>query len=315
MKILVTGSNGFVGRAICSALEGRPHDVIRVVRKSITPWETPIGEVNESTDWSPIMRSGIEVVVHLAGRVPTFNDGVSNGDDHHAAINTMGTANLARQCLQHGVRRFIFISTVKVLGEGKEEIYRANDCAMPADAYAKSKWEAEQALWQIATGTQMEVVVIRAPLVYGPGVKGNFLRLMQAVDKKRPLPFGAVKNRRSLIYVGNLSEAICACLEHPGAAGNTFLVSDDDDVSTPELVRQIAAHLGRQPFLFPVPTQWLLWAGSFFERRDAVDRLLNCFYLDTSSIRTVVGWRPPYTRQQGLRATVLWYLSTKYAKA
>lgn len=311
MKVLVTGANGLVGRALCSVLDQTEHQVVRAVRTSTTPWEVPVGDLNKNTDWSEALGQNTDVVVHLAGQVPLTDGASSIPGDPYSQVNTLGTANLARQCAHHGVKRFIFVSTVKVLGEGKNEPYRDEDLAVPPDAYSISKWEAEQALWQIAAETGMEVVMLRPPLVYGPGVKGNFLRLMQAIDKRRPLPLGGIQNQRSLIYLGNLVDVIRLCLTHPKAAGKAFLVSDGDDVSTPELVRRIAAALGRRPFLLPVPVSWMRWAGRVLGKQAAVDRLLGSLCVDISLLRQDLGWTPPYTMQVGLEATAQWYRKTK----
>lgn len=309
--MLITGANGLVGRALCSVLDQTEHKVVRAVRISITPWEVPVGDLNESTDWSEALGQNTDVVVHLAAQVP-LTDGVSSSSGGlYGQVNTLGTANLARQCAEHGVKRFVFVSTVKVLGEGKSEPYRNADLAVPPDAYAISKWDAEQALWQVAAETGMEVVILRPPLVYGPEVKGNFLRLMQAIDKRRPLPLGAIQNQRSLVYLGNLVDVIRLCLTHPKAAGKAFLVSDGDDVSTPELVRRIAASLGRRPFLLPVPVSWMRWAGRVLGKQAAVDRLLSSLCVDISPLREELSWTPPYTMQEGLEATAQWYHKTK----
>jgi nucleoside-diphosphate-sugar epimerase len=311
VKVLITGANGLVGRALCSVLDQTEHQVVRAVRTSTTPWEIPVGDLNKSTDWSEALGQNTDVVVHLAGKVPLTDNASRVPNDRYTEVNTLGTANLARQCAQHGVKRFIFVSTVKVLGEGKSEPYRDTDLAVPADAYAISKWDAEQALWQVAAETGMEVVMLRPPLVYGPGVKGNFLRLMQTIDKWRPLPLGAIQNKRSLIYLGNLVDVIRRCVTYPNAAGKAFLVSDGDDVSTPELVRRIAAALGRRPFLLPVPVSWMRWAGRVLGKQAAVDRLLGSLCLDISQLREELGWTPPYTMQEGLEATAQWYRKTK----
>lgn len=311
MKILVTGANGLVGRALCSILDQGGHQVIRAVRASTMPWEVPVGDLNEKTDWGEALSPGIESVVHLAGQVP-LADGEAGVQGHrYTQVNTLGSAHLARKCARIGVKRFIFVSTVKVLGEGNDEPYRGDDLAIPADAYAISKWEAEQALWLIAAETDMEVVVLRPPLVYGTGVKGNFLHLVQAIDNRWPLPFGAIQNRRSLVYLGNLVDAIRLCLTHPKAAGKTFLVSDGDDVSTPELIRRIAAALGRRPFLVSVLVSWMRWVGELLGKQAAVDRLLGSLCVDITPLREELGWNPPYTMQAGLDATAQWYRKTK----
>lgn len=311
MTTLVTGANGLLGRALCSVVEHAGHQVIRTVRKSTTPWEVSVGDVDEHTQWGEVLGSGVDVVVHLAGQVPGDGKAIDEKADLFYQTNALGTENLAHQCAQYGVKRFIFLSTVKVLGEGKSEPYRDTDLAIPADAYAISKWEAEQTLWQIAVETGMEVVVLRPPLVYGPGVKGNFLRLMQAIDKYRPLPLGAVHNQRSLVYLGNLVDVIRLCLTHPNAAGKAFLVSDGDVVSTPELVRRIAAALERRPFLLPISVSWMRWAGRVLGKQAAVDRLLGSLCVDIKPLQEELGWTPPYTMQEGLEATTQWYRKTK----
>lgn len=311
MKILVTGANGLVGIALCDALDQTGVNVLRVVRVSAKPSEIALGNLNEHTNWCQVLEPDTDVVVHLAAQVPLLDGDTEGGADLYAEVNTMGTANLIRQCSLLGIKRFIFVSTAKVLGEGKSEPYLDTDLAVPEDAYAVSKWEAEKSIWQIAAETGMEAVVLRPPLVYGPRVKGNFLRLMQAIDKKRPLPVGCIQNRRSLLYLGNLVDAIRLCLNHPQAAGKTFMVSDGDDVSTPELVRRIAAALGRRPFLLPVPAWCIRLAGGMLGKQAAVDRLLGSMCLDITSVQKVLGWTPPYTMQIGLKATAEWYRKNK----
>jgi len=311
MKVLVTGANGLVGNALCELLEQTGIAVLRVVRLSTKPSDIALGDVSEHTDWSRVLAPDIDVVVHLAAQVPSLNEGTEEGSDRYSQVNTRGTANLIKQCGGHGVKRFIFVSTSKVLGEGKTEPYRETDLPAPADAYASSKWEAEQLIWQIANETGIEAVVLRPPLVYGPGVKGNFLSLMQAIDKRRPLPVGGIYNQRSLLYLGNLVDAIRLCLDHPQAAGKTFMVSDGDDVSTPELVRRIAASLKRRPFLLPVPTWCIRLAGLMLRKEAAVERLVGSLCLDISSVQEVLGWTPPYTMQMGLKATAEWYRKSK----
>lgn len=253
MKILVTGANGLIGSALSSALEEAKHQVIRAVRTSNSPWEVSVGDLSKNPNWDDALNSDVDVVVHLAAQVSCTERSTEARPDLCANVNTVSTANLAWKCAKHGVKRFIFLSTVKVLGEGKNTPYQDHDPAMPVDSYAISKWEAEQLLWQIAAETGMEVVVLRPPLVYGPKVKGNFLRLIQAIDKHRPLPCSSIKNQRSLIYLDNLVDVICLCLTHPAAAGRSLLVSDGDDVSTSELIHRIANALGKKPFVITIP--------------------------------------------------------------
>jgi UDP-glucose 4-epimerase len=240
-----------------------------------------------------------------------MRDEVSDPLGAFRAVNVDGTLNLARQAAQAGVRRFVFLSSIKVNGEGCEEPYREGDAACPQDPYAISKWEAEQGLRQIELETGMDVVILRPPLVYGPGVKANFQRLLAAVDKGWPLPLGAVGNRRSLLYLGNLVDAIQLCLVHPAAAGQTYLVSDGEDVSSPELVRRLARAMGCPARLLPVPPAWLRLAGGLLGRRAVVERLLGSLVVDSSRIRRELGWSPPFRLDAGLAETVQHYLLSR----
>ena len=263
--------------------------------------------MNASANWGKVLATGVDIVVHLAGQVPFSSSACRPEAATFYQTNTNGTVYLARQCAEHKVKRFAFISTVKVHGEGKSNPYRADDTAKPIDPYAISKWDAEQALWQISKETGMEVVIIRPPLVYGPGVKANFLKLMRAIDKCLPLPLGAIHNHRSLIYLGNLVDAISLCLTHPEAAGKTYMVSDNDDVSTPELVRRLAKALDKSAVLLPVPVSWLRFVGTLLGKAASVDRLVSSFSVDIGPIQKELGWIPPYSMEAGLAETAEWY--------
>jgi len=219
-------------------------------------------------------------------------------------INTEATLNLARQAARAGVRRFVFISTIKVNGEGREAPYRETDVPAPEDAYAMSKWEAELGLQRVAQETELEVVTLRPPLVYGPGVKANFLRLIHAVARGWPLPLGAICNRRSLLFLRNFVDAIRLCLEHPAAAGQTFLLDDGQAVSTTELIRAVACAMGRPVRLLAVPAGVLELAGALLGKRTAVARLTGSLWVDSSAIRSRLGWTPPFSMETGLAATV-----------
>ena len=312
MKVLVTGANGFVGTALSARLAASGFEVVPAVRcKSGVPLAVVVGNLDASTDWRSAL-SGCDAVAHLAARVHVMNDTAQNPLALYRETNTEATLNLARQAAQAGVKRFVFISTIKVNGEGRAEPYRENDLPAPEDAYAISKWEAEQGLWLIARETGMEVVILRPPLVYGPGVKANFLRLMQTVQKGWPLPLGAIHNRRSLLYLGNFVDAIRVCVEHPAAAGQTFLLDDGEAVSTPELIRAVGQAMGRPARLLAVPVGVLELAGGLIGKRAAVARLTGSLFVDSSLIRSRLGWTPPYTLHQGLAATVAdWQRSLK----
>jgi len=304
MKVLVTGATGFVGTALRAQLAASGYDVLAVVRRvSGIEGEIVLGDIDGATDWT-VALSGCDTVVHLAARVHVMDDTAQDPLALYRATNTEATLNLARQAAKAGVKRIVFISSIKVNGEGRDAPYRETDAPAPQDEYAISKWEAEQGLQRIAQETGLEVVVLRPPLVYGPGVKANFLRLMRIVARGWPLPLGAIRNRRSLLYLGNFVEAIRVCVEHPGAAGKTFLLDDGEAVSTPELVRALARAMGRPARLLAVPASVLELAGILLGKRAAVARLTGSLYVDSSSIRAHVGWMPPYTLQQGLTTTV-----------
>ena len=275
------------------------------------PHEVAVGNLAASTDWRSAL-AGCDAVVHLAARVHVMDDTAHNPLALYRATNTDATLNLARQAADAGVKRFVFISTIKVNGEGRDAAYRETDAAAPGDAYAMCKWEAEQGLQRIAAETGLEVVILRPPLVYGPGVKANFLRLMQMVQRGWPLPLGAIRNRRSLLYLGNFVDAIRLCVEHPDAAGQTFLLDDGAPVSTPDLIRALARAMGRPARLPAVPVGVLELAGALLGKRAAVARLTGSLFVDGSAIRSRLGWTPPYTLQQGLDATVAdWQRSLK----
>lgn len=308
MRILVTGASGFVGRALCETLTQIGHEIVPAVRvpKGIHA-ERVVGQIDASTNWQAALE-GVQAVVHLAARVHVMQDAASDPLAAFRSVNTDGSLNLARQCAAAGAKRFTFISSIKVNGEGRELPYAESDLPSPQDAYAISKWEAEQGLREIEAATGMEVVILRPPLVYGPGVGANFLRLMRMVEKRRPLPFGRVENRRSLLYLGNFTDAIRLCLEHPAAAGKTFLLSDGEDVSSAELVRRLARAMNRPARLLPVPTSWLRMAGALAGRSSEMDRLLGSLAVDSSQIRQELGWRPQFSMEDGLGRTVAYFL-------
>jgi len=310
MKVLVTGATGFVGSELCVRLHKEDITFTRAVRSAPkSPWIGEIavvGEVDGATQWEAAL-AGVEVVVHLAGRAHVMNRKEGGSLDEYRRTNLDGSVNLATQAARMGVRRFIFVSSVKVNGEGSETPYTSETPPAPIDPYGVSKWEAECALREIAQRTGLEVVVIRPPLIYGPGVKANFLRLISAVARGIPLPFGLVHNQRSLLFVGNLVDALVACATHPRAANKTYLLSDGDDVSTSRLVKELAYALNCPARLLPVPPQLIRLAGELSGKQQAVKRLLGSLIVDSRPIRRELGWQAPFSLQAGLQATALWY--------
>lgn len=314
--ILVTGANGFIGVSLCHDLVLRAYKV-----KGATRLATVLGgnvenclvkTLDETTDWSGALQN-IEVVVHLAARVHVMRDSSSNPLDEFRRTNVAGTENLARQAALAGVRRLVYVSSIKVNGEEQagERAYSELDVAAPQDPYGISKWEAEQALHQVAQETGLEVVVVRPPLVYGAGVKGNFIQMMRMVARGIPLPLGIVNNQRDLIYVGNLVDALIICATHPSAAGQTYLVRDGESVSTTELLQRLAHVLDVPARLIPAPASLLRLAGRLSGKSAQIGRLLGSLRVDDAKIRRELGWTPPYSLQQGLRATATWYNSIK----
>jgi nucleoside-diphosphate-sugar epimerase len=313
--VLVTGATGFIGQALCRHFAASGRSVRAAVRSAGAPGATiTVGDIGRATDWSQAL-AGIACVVHLAGwaHVPA-----TGGEALAAArrVNVDGTRRLAEAAAANGVRRFVFLSSVKVNGEATRATpLTESDPPRPEDAYGITKWEAEQALWQAAAKSSMEIVVLRAPLVYGAGVKGNFLRLADLVARGVPLPLASVRNRRSLLYLGNLVDAIGTCIASPRAAGKTYFVSDGEDVSTPVLLRAWGGALGIPARLFPCPVALLELAATLLGRRVDIGKLIASLQIDASRIRDDLGWRAPYSFLAGLQETAQWYLGERRAKA
>ena len=308
---LVTGASGFVGGALLRGLQTREwlvraasrQPITRATHASTAKFETvTTGPIDADTEWKHAL-SGAEYVVHLAARVHVMADSSANPLADFRAVNVAGTLHLARQAAATGVRRFVFLSSVKVNGEASavSQAMREVDAPAPQDPYAISKHEAEQGLRQIATETGMQVVIIRPPLVYGPSVKANFAALMTAIAKGTPLPLGALQNRRSLVTLDNLVDFIITCLAHPQAANETFLVSDGEDLSTTDLARRLGQALHRPARLIPVPASWLMAGAGLVGRRAAAERLCGNLQVDITKARTLLGWTPPISVDEGLR--------------
>jgi len=312
MKFLITGANGFVGKTLCTELLRQGHVVraaLRSERASVAGTEVAVtGAIDGKTDWSEALRD-MEVVIHLAARVHVMKDDATDPLAEFLKVNHDGTDNLAQQAVRAGVKRLVYVSSIKVNGEKTSSTHPFTelDEPVPQDPYGISKWRAEQALRRIAQETGLEVVVVRPPLVYGPGVKGNFISLMAAIDNELALPLAGARNARSLVYVGNLADALIVCATHPVAAGQTYLVSDGEDVSTALLVEKIAEALGRKNRSFHFPHGMLRAVSAVLGRTEQVDRLFGSLRVSDAKIRSELGWKPPYTLTQGLCATADWY--------
>lgn len=317
-NILVTGATGFIGATLGPALRKRGHTLSGTTRKADLgngPGGIPLSRVDDlgrECDWTRAL-AGAEVVVHLAARVHVMREDAADPDAAFRRANTEGTEHLARQAAQAGVRRFVYLSSAKVMGEetAAAAAFSEADPPAPEDAYGASKWAAEQALAEIAGACGLEVVVLRPPLVYGPGVRGNFLKLLAACQRRLPLPLGGLDNRRSLVFAGNLADAIIAAIENPAAAGETFFVDDGEAVSTPGLIRQISAALGVEDRLWRAPPVMLRLAGGLAGKRDAVRRLTGSLVIDSAKIRRRLAWTPPFDLSSGLHVTAAWYLENR----
>ncbi|MHA7856181.1 UDP-glucose 4-epimerase family protein [Marinobacter shengliensis] len=306
MKILLTGSTGFVGKHISTCLGQREiYDLSCAVRKPGScafGREIVTGDLNAATDLNSALE-GVNVVIHAAARAHIMNDGTVDPLSEYRRVNVDGTLNLARQAAESGVHRFIFVSSVKVNGElsNERKPFSPSDAPAPEDAYGISKWEAEQGLKAIAKETGMEVVIVRPPLVYGQGVKGNFASMIKLVRKGLPLPLGSIRNKRSLVAVDNLVDFIVTCIDHPAAANQVFMVSDGEDISTSELLRELGKAMGRPARLVPVPAGMLMLGASVLGKRAVAHRVLGSLQVDISDAKALLGWTPPVSLQVGLR--------------
>ena len=311
-SILLTGATGFVGGAILKRLyTEKKYTVVAVVRgesqlevKDVRT--VRIGSFDGETQWNENL-TNLDVIIHSAARVHVMNDAESDPLAAFRKVNVEGTLNLARQAAASGVRRFIFISSIKVNGEGTAagNPYTSDDTPAPVDPYGISKMEAEQGLRQLSAETAMEVVIIRPVLVYGPGVKANFLNMMRWLDKGVPLPFGAIYNNRSLVALDNLVDLVVTCIDHPVAGNQTFLVSDGEDLSTTELLNKMAKALHKPARLIPVPS-WVLQVGAALLGKKALSqRLCGSLQVDITKTRTLLGWTPPVSTDDALAATAL----------
>jgi UDP-glucose 4-epimerase len=309
--ILITGASGFVGSALTNRLRMDNRTVFSAIRGGASsPNVRASPDLSAVADWRSLLE-GIDVLVHTAARVHVMTDTEANPLAAFRQANVEGTLALARQAAEAGVRRFIFLSSIKVNGEitlpGRA--FSLADVPAPVDAYGISKAEAEAGLRKIASETGMQVVIIRPPLIYGPGVKANFQSMMKWLRRGIPLPLGGIKNRRSLVALGNLVDLVALSIDHPAAANQTFLAADGEDMSTPELLRRVAAAMDVRAKLIPIPAPLLIAAAYVVGKPAVAQRLCSSLQIDISAAQILLGWQPPISVDQGLLQTANWFLS------
>lgn len=315
--ILLTGASGFVGRAVLASLKKcRPvRAAVRQLNASDLPYDVGVVEASLTPhhDWTNAL-SGISVLIHCAARVHVMEEEAANPLAEFRRVNVDGTLRLACQAMESGVRRFVYLSSIKVNGEQTAAglAFKADQQPNPSDPYGISKKEAEDGLLALANETGMEVVIVRPPLVYGPGVKANFLTMMRWLTRGVPLPFGSVtENRRSLVSLDNLVDLIVKCIDHPAAANQTFLASDGEDLSTAELLRRMGLALGRPARLVPVPVALLKAGAAMLGRSNVAQRLCGSLQVDITRTRELLGWSPPVSVDEGLRRTAEHWLNSQ----
>lgn len=318
MRVLVTGVNGFIGTAIVTKLHEQDRYQVRTLGRassSLIPGDYHSVDLSLSKDWTSFL-TDVDVVVHCAARAHIMKDQSNDPLLSFREINTQATLDLAGQAADAGVKRFIFISSVKVNGERTflNRSYNEKCQPIPEDPYGLSKFEAEQGLLAMARSTGMQVVIIRPPLVYGPGVKGNLLSLLKIARLGLPLPFGSIRNMRSMVYVGNLVDFIIKCIDHPAAANEIFLISDGRDTSTSELIRLIRQRMGMPSRLLPFPPVMLLFIARLVGKRAMMERLCGNLQVDSSNARKKIGWSAPFTVEDGISEMVCEFLKVQSQK-
>ena len=316
-KIMVTGVNGFIGCTLCKTLSQKKFTVNGILRSPNTAGSQSIaginylsvGDIGAQTDWSTTLL-GMNCVIHTAARAHIMNENKADALAAYRSINVEGTRNLAKQAANAGVSRFVYLSSIKVNGEQTffGNRFCSGDDAFPEDAHGISKWEAEQALHEVSASTAMEVVIIRPPLVYGPGVKGNFLSMLRWLNRGIPLPLGSIHNQRSLVGIDNLVDIIINCIDNPEAANKTFLVSDGEDLSTTELLLRLGTALNKSTRLLPVTASVLEITAQLFGKKAVTRRLLGNLQVDISKTKEVLNWSPPVSVDEGLQKTADWFL-------
>ena len=314
-RVLVTGATGFVGVALCELLARRGYVVRAALRddRLMPPCiseKVVVGDMSPTTDWQEALR-GVDAVLHIAARVHILRDAVANSG-LYMETNALGTQRLGKESAQAGIRRFAYLSSVKVNGEETtQHAYSADDDPHPRDAYGTSKWVGEKHIMEVAATTGMETVVVRSPLVYGPGVRANFLRLLRWVDREWPLPFGSIKNERSCVSIWNLCDLLVHVLEHPQAPSRTWMVSDGEDVSTPELISRLGKAMSRRVRLMPIPVGALRLLGGLIGRGAEIARLCNSLVVNIEPTCRELQWSPPVKMDEALARTVNWYLAER----
>lgn len=315
MKLLITGGTGFVGQALINRLTTfNNYKIYATVRKSITIFPSEVSQLkfdglSPLTDWCNHLK-GIDCVIHTAARVHVMTEISTNPSNDFRTVNTTATLNLAKQAASLGVNRFIYISSIKVNGEATlpNLPFTSNDMFVPSDSYALSKYEAEQGLLKISKNSQMEVVIIRPPLIYGPGVKANFASMIEWVNKGVPLPFGVIYNKRSFIALDNLTNFIVHCIDHPKAANEIFLISDGEDISTTELLMKVAKAFNKKAWLIPIPVSVMSLAAKLMGKSDLANRLFDSLQIDNTKAKDLLGWEPITTMDEQLKKTAEAYL-------
>jgi UDP-glucose 4-epimerase len=317
LNVLVTGPTGFIGQHLCDQFARSDYMVRAALHRQYVSYKklfdhdhvlpVVVGYINDTTDWS-VALAGVDVVVHLAARVHVMRERATDPIALYRAINTLGTIRLARSAATAGVRRLVYVSTIKVNGEATVDgAFHEDDTPRPCDPYAISKWEAEQALHRISTETGMEIVIIRPPLVYGPGVGGNFFTMLKWMERRIPLPLASIDNQRSLVGLSNLVSLLMTCMTHPRAAGEVFLISDGEDLSTPELLQRTAWALGKSPHLFPCPVGMLRMTARLLAKSEACERLCGSLVVDSNKARRLLGWSSVSSVDDELHRTAAWY--------
>lgn len=310
-KICITGANGFIGRTLCKSLKALDNHIRGFVRvmdldnNSSEIEHISVGDISSKTKWKDYL-NGFDYIIHCAGLTNNMNN--IKDINVYNLVNTDGTKRLAEQAVEAGIKRLVFLSSVKVNGESTYQItnqkFSHKDKSNPKDSYARSKLEAEKALWEISSRTGLEVVVVRLPLVYGNGVKGNLMKLIKLIRSGIPLPLSLVKNQRSMIGLDNLVDLLIRCIDHSEASGKTLLASDGEDLSTPELIKFIASSMGRKSNLFPLPIFMLKFLGSVFGKSEEIRRLVGSLRIDNSYTKQILNWDPPLSVEEGIRRMV-----------